>query len=38
VAKNRYNLPSELPLSWPALMQGLIGGQNPTPNPTIKES
>jgi len=25
VAKNRYGLPAELPLSWPALMQALVG-------------
>jgi len=25
VAKNRYGLPGELPLSWPALMAGLSG-------------
>ena len=29
VAKNRYSLPAELPLSWPALMQALT--QNPQP-------
>ncbi len=26
LAKNRYNLPHELPLSWPALMQAMRGG------------
>lgn len=26
VAKNRYGLPAELPLSWPALMQALAAG------------
>jgi len=34
LAKNRYGLPAELPLSWPALMQAL--GANP--NTTNKES
>jgi hypothetical protein len=29
VAKNRYSLPAELPLSWPALMDGLT---NPNPS------
>ena len=28
VAKNRYNLPAELPLSWPALMSGITGNMN----------
>ena len=28
VAKNRYNLPAELPLSWPALMQALTHDTN----------
>jgi len=28
VAKNRYNLPAELPLSWSALMQALNGREN----------
>ena len=32
VAKNRYNLPAELPLSWPALMAALVNGDTPTPN------
>lgn len=27
VAKNRFSLPAELPLSWPALMQALAGGE-----------
>ena len=25
IAKNRYDLPAELPLSWPALMAGIVG-------------
>ncbi len=29
VAKNRYSLPAELPLSWPALMQALTSNTNP---------
>jgi len=36
VAKNRYGLPAELPLSWPALMQGLIS--NPSASPHSDES
>jgi len=32
VAKNRYNLPAELPLSWPALMAALVNGDTPTPS------
>jgi len=32
VAKNRYSLPAELPLSWPSLMNALIA--NATPNNT----
>jgi len=28
VAKNRYGLPPELPLSWPALMAGIIHNEN----------
>lgn len=43
VAKNRYDLPAELPLAWPALMQVLVGqpDRNPetqSPNPTDKEN
>ena len=30
VAKNRYDLPAELPLSWPALMQALVENQDTT--------
>jgi hypothetical protein len=29
VAKNRYGLPDELPLSWPALMDALAGSPMP---------
>jgi len=36
VAKNRFNLPAELPLSWPAVMQYLAG--NPNTTNTSKES
>ncbi len=32
VAKNRYDLPAELPLSWPALMQGLVGAHHEPPS------
>jgi len=28
IAKNRYNLPAELPLSWPALMTGISGNMS----------
>ncbi len=38
VAKNRYDLPPELPLSWPDLMQALIDAPNPETNPDSKES
>ncbi len=31
VAKNRFNLPTELPLSWPALMAGLTPNDTPAP-------
>lgn len=31
VAKNRYGLPAEIALSWPALMQGLAAPGNPAP-------
>jgi hypothetical protein len=30
VAKNRFNLSPEIPLSWPAVMAGLIASPNPT--------
>jgi len=38
VAKNRYGLPPELPLSWQALMQGLAAQPSPTnqPAPTLR--
>ena len=32
VAKNRFDLPAELPLSWPALMQALTSGTSADPN------
>jgi len=35
VAKNRYGLPAELPLSWPALMQALSPNDNTTPDPAL---
>jgi len=35
LAKNRYSLPPEVPLSWPALMQALIATQ---PNPTSQRT
>ncbi len=38
VAKNRYSLPAELPLSWPALMQALIGNGNNDTDPENKEN
>jgi hypothetical protein len=38
VAKNRYSLPAELPLSWPALMQALVGNGNDDTNPENKEN
>ena len=31
IAKNRFSLPAELPLSWPALLQALGGGETQTP-------
>jgi hypothetical protein len=31
VAKNRFNLPPELPLDWPALMHGLVPPATSTP-------
>ncbi len=33
IAKNRFSLPAELPLSWPALVSALGGGEKQTPNP-----
>ena len=33
VAKNRYDLPAELPLAWPALMHALTRTPEPTPTP-----
>jgi hypothetical protein len=30
IAKNRYRLPAELPLEWPALMAAIAGNMNPT--------
>lgn len=35
VAKNRYNLPAELALSWPALMNGIVASTN---TPQIQEN
>jgi hypothetical protein len=29
VAKNRYDLPAELPLSWDALFSGIVGKSTP---------
>lgn len=29
LAKNRYSLPAELPLSWPALMNAIVASSNP---------
>ena len=36
VAKNRYSLPAELPLSWPALMQALTQTPEPAPRPGLR--
>jgi len=36
VAKNRYGLPAELPLSWPALMQALSPNDNTMPDPALR--
>ena len=36
LAKNRYSLPTELPLSWPALMQALTPADNTTPDPALR--
>ena len=38
VAKNRYGLPAELPLSWPALMQALAGESQSDTNPEPEEA
>ena len=35
LAKNRYSLPAELPLSWPALIQTLTSNHNTTPDPAL---
>lgn len=37
IAKNRYGLPAELPLSWQALMQHLLAGPT-TPAPTSNDT
>ena len=37
LAKNRYSLPAELPLSWSALMEALTPNHNTTPNPAIDQ-
>jgi len=36
LAKNRYGLPAELPLSWSALMQALTPNHNTTPKPDLR--
>jgi len=36
VAKNRYGLPAELPLSWPALMQALTDQPQPVAQPHLR--
>ncbi len=38
IAKNRYSLPAELPLDWPALLAAITGNmtQDPSPQPTEK--
>jgi hypothetical protein len=33
IAKNRYSLPAELPLSWPALMGAISGNMTSSNNP-----
>jgi len=38
VAKNRYGLPAELALSWPAVMQALVDAPTPETNPQTQES
>jgi len=38
VAKNRYDLPADLPLSWADLMQALIGAPTPDTTPHSKEN
>jgi hypothetical protein len=35
LAKNRYGLPTELPLSWSALMEALTPNHNTTPDPAL---
>jgi hypothetical protein len=37
VAKNRYNLPAELPLAWPALFAGLTQADQPAQETQGKE-
>ncbi len=37
LAKNRYSLPTELPLSWPALMQALATNHNTTTDPALRQ-
>jgi hypothetical protein len=36
IAKNRYGLPTELPLSWYALMEAMMQADTPTSNQTTK--
>ena len=36
VAKNRFDLPAELPLSWPALMQALTNNPQPAARPNLR--
>jgi hypothetical protein len=36
VAKNRFDLPAELPLSWPALMQALTNDPQPAARPNLR--
>ena len=36
LAKNRYSLPAELTLSWPALMQALTTTHKTTPDPALR--
>jgi len=38
IAKNRFGLPAELPLSWPALMQALAGEPPSDTNPESEEA
>ena len=37
IAKNRYNLPAELPLEWPTLMAAIAGNMTETPVPQLTE-